>query len=73
MAVLYDVHDSVVLDLQDAGAAGDLVDRGSRALWFHQGELGECTAKELVTTKEDEIKLPDGDRIVAPLAGVTTR
>ena len=64
VAVLYDITRNAVLDLKEIGAVGELVDRSNGDLWFRDGELGETTG-ELVRKPADEVKLPDGGRIVS--------
>lgn len=64
VGVLYDARRNLVLDLRDVGAVGELVARGAQELWFRDGSLGETTG-ELVREPADEVKLPDGARIVS--------
>lgn len=65
VGVLYDVEHHAVLDMQILGAEGSLVERGEGVLWFETREYGEGVHGEMIRKPEDQLPLPDGDRLVS--------
>lgn len=63
VAVLYDVRRNAVVELQDVAPAGALVAWGEGEVWFREGERTRPAA-DLVRTPQDELPLPDGDRLI---------
>jgi hypothetical protein len=64
-AILYDVRSRSVVEMKDVLALGEVVERGPTELWVREGEDCEAWRGALITKRDDELALADGDRIVS--------